>query len=211
VNNYQYGQHPNSKDIFADVFLDRYFSKKIPDGCYKGCNLACAKGAEDVTIQNGPHAGKIVGIDGPEYETAGAVTCMGIFDPQYIMEFNWYCDEYGLDTISMGVTASFLMECVQRGYLSKEDVGYELKWGDIAGADRLLHETAIGEGFGRICSQGVSRARSWVAENYTAKPENPRIKSSRNSTNLPWKSKDLNFPCIFPRNPLPSREGMVLP
>ncbi len=169
VNNYQYGQHPDSKEIFADVFLDRYFSKRIPDGCYKGCNLACAKGAEDVTLKYGPQAGHQVGIDGPEYETAGAVTCMGIFDPQYIMEFNWYCDEYGIDTISMGVTASFLMECFQRGYLSKEDIGYELNWGNINNADRLLHETALGQGFGKICAQGVQRARSWIAEQCAAR------------------------------------------
>jgi aldehyde:ferredoxin oxidoreductase len=169
VNNYQYGQHPDAKAIFADVFLDRYLAKDLPDGCYKGCNLACAKGAENVTLKYGPQAGKNVGIDGPEYETAGAVACMGIFDPQFIMEYNWYCDEYGMDTISMGVTASFLMECVQRGYLSKGDVGYELVWGNVESAARLLHETAFGKGFGTICAQGVHRAKDWVAERYAAK------------------------------------------
>ena len=169
VNNYQYGQHPDAKSVFADVFLERYFTRKLPDGCFTGCNLACAKGAEDITLKYGPKAGTNVGIDGPEYETAAAVTCMGIFDPQFIMEYNWYCDEYGLDTISMGVTASFLMECFQRGYLSKDEVGYELSWGDIECANRLLHETAAGEGFGNICSQGVHRVKKWVAEGYCKK------------------------------------------
>ena len=169
VNNYQFGQHPEASKVFADVFLERYFSKKIPDGCYMGCNLACAKGAEDVVLSRGPRAGETVGIDGPEYETLAAVTCQGIFDPHYVMEYNWYCDEYGLDTISMGVTAAFLMECVQRGYLSVQDIGYELSWGDIDSADRLLHETARGEGLGEICGQGVLRAKRWVAERYRAK------------------------------------------
>ncbi len=207
VNNYQYGRHPNAKDIFADVFLDRYFSKKIPDGCYKGCNLACAKGAEDVALKYGPHAGKVVGIDGPEYETAGAVTCMGIFDPQYIMEFNWYCDEYGMDTISMGVTASFLMECVQRGYLSKEDVGYELKWGDIAGADRLLHETGLGEGFGRICSQGVNRAKSWVAENHAAKTGQPMDQIISELNKFAMEVKGLEFSMYISKESLAQQGG----
>ena len=166
VNNYQYGNHPESKSVFADVFLDKYLSKKIPDGCYFGCNLACAKGAENVTLTRGPQAGRQVGIDGPEYETVGAITCMGIFDPHFIMEYNWYCDEYGLDSISLGVTISFLMECVQRGYLSTEEIGYDLTWGNIPGADRLIHETAQGEGFGKICGQGVYRAKKWVAERY---------------------------------------------
>ena len=169
VNNYQYGTHPDASAVFADVFLDRYLSKNIPDGCYHGCNLACAKGAENVTLSRGPQAGQQVGIDGPEYETAGAATSMGIFDPHFVMEFNWYCDEYGLDTISMGVSASFIMECFQRGYLTTEDVGYDMSWGNIEGADRLLHETARGEGFGKVCGQGVLRAKKWVAERYAAK------------------------------------------
>ncbi len=169
VNNYQYGQHPQAETTFAHIYLDQYFSKTLPDGCYAGCNLACAKGAEDVTLTRGPMAGLTVGIDGPEYETIAAVTSMGIFDPRFVMEYSWYCDEYGLDTISMGVTASFLMECVQRSYLSADDIGYDLTWGNVEGANRLLHETAHGEGFGKICGQGVSRVKRWVAENYSAK------------------------------------------
>ncbi len=193
VNNYQYGQHPNAKNVFADVFLDRYLSKKMPDGCYKGCNLACAKGAEDVTLKYGPHAGRKVAIDGPEYETAGAVTCMGIFDPQFIMEFNYYCDEYGMDTISLGVTASFLMECVQRGYLSNEDIGYELEWGNIASVDRLLHETARGEGFGKICAQGVHRAKAWVSERYAEKAGKPPDQLLSELNKFAMEAKGLEF------------------
>jgi aldehyde:ferredoxin oxidoreductase len=169
VHNYQYGQHPDAPAVFADVFLKHYFNKKVPDGCYLGCNLACAKGAEKVELTRGPRAGERVGIDGPEYETVGAVTCQGIFDPHFIMEYNWYCDEYGLDTISMGVTASFLMECFQRKYLSIEDIGYDLSWGNVDAADRLLHETATGKGLGKICGQGVLRAKNWVAQKHVSR------------------------------------------
>jgi aldehyde:ferredoxin oxidoreductase len=96
----------------------------------------------------------------------GAVSNMGIFDPQFVLEFNWYCDEYGLDTISMGVTAGFFMECVQRGFLTTEDIGYNLSFGNIEAANRLLHEIARGEGFGKIAGQGVARSKWWVAETY---------------------------------------------
>ena len=169
IDNYQYGHLEQAPAVFADVFLNRFFARQMPDGCYLGCNLACAKGAENVELTRGPHAGRKVGVDGPEYETLAAVTCMGIFDPQFIMEYNHYCDEYGLDTISMGVSASFLMECFQRGFLSEEDAGYALKFGDAEAADRLLHETARGEGLGRVCGQGVARAKKWVAERYAAR------------------------------------------
>ena len=169
VNNYQYGQSPESPKLFAGVFLDKYFTKKMPDGCYYGCNLACAKGAESVALTRGPAAGRKVDIDGPEYETVGAVSCMGIFDPHFVMEYNWYCDEYGLDTISTGVTIGFFMECFQRGYLTDGDTGYKLEFGDVDAADRLLHEIGAGTGFGRIAGQGVARGKQWVAARYAAR------------------------------------------
>jgi len=207
VQNYQYGQHPDAKAIFADVFLKRYFTKKTPDGCYKGCNLACAKGAENVTLKHGPHAGRQVGIDGPEYETAGAVTCMGIFDPHFIMEYNWYCDEYGLDTISMGVTASFLMECVQRGYLSREDIGYELVWGNMESVDRLVHETALAKGFGKICAQGVHRAKAWVAEQYVAKTGKALDEVLSELDKFAMETKGLEFSMYITKESLAQQGG----
>src|SRR4030043_1453042 len=169
INNYQYGHSPESSKLFANVFLDKYFSKKIPDGCYYGCNLACAKSAENVELIRGPRAGLVVGIDGPEYETVGAVSAMGIFDPHFVMEYNWYCDEYGIDTISPGVTISFFMECFQRGFLTAADAGYELTFGNIEAADRLLHEIASGQGFGKTVGQGVARGKKWVTERYAAR------------------------------------------
>ena len=169
INNYQYGQSTEAPKLFAGVFLDRYFTKNMPDGCYYGCNLACSKSSENVELTRGPHAGQKVDIDGPEYETVGAVSCMGIFDPHFVLEYNWYCDEYGLDTISTGTTTAFFMECLERGFLNAEDIGYELTFGNIDAVDRLLHEIANGEGFGKIVGQGVVRGKKWVAEKYAAR------------------------------------------
>ena len=46
INNYRLGQSTESEKLFARVFYDKYFEKNVPDGCYFGCNLACAKSAE---------------------------------------------------------------------------------------------------------------------------------------------------------------------
>ena len=94
--------------------------------------------SENVVLTRGPKAGQTVSVDGPEYETVGAVSNMGIFDPQFVLEYNWYCDEYSLDTISTGVTIGFFMECVQRGFLTADDIGYDLKFGNIDAADQTL-------------------------------------------------------------------------
>src|SRR4030042_1872509 len=99
---------------------------------------------------------------------------MGIFDPQFVMEYNWYCDEYGIDTISTGVTISFFMECFQRGFLTAGGVGYELKFGNIQAADRLLHEIASGEGFGKIVGQGEAKGKKWVAQKHASPNGTPQ-------------------------------------
>ena len=143
INNYQIGQSPESSKLFGRVFLDKYFSKKIPDGCYYGCNLACAKSVENFVLTRGPNAGLTVNIDGPEYETVGAVSNMGIFDPGFVLEYNWYCDEYSLDTISTGVTIGFFIECVQHGFLTAHDIGYDINFGKITSYLCLLLEVYI--------------------------------------------------------------------
>jgi len=207
INNYQYGHSPESARLFADVFLDRYFTRKIPDGCYYGCNLACAKGAENVELTRGPKAGQRVSIDGPEYETVGAVCCMGIFDTHFAMEYNWYCDEYGLDTISTAVTIGFFMECFQRGYLSVDDTGYELTFGNIEAADRLLHETASGRGFGKVVGQGVARGKEWVAEKYAARNSTPKDAVMAELNKFGMEVKGLEFSMYISKESLAQQGG----
>jgi len=210
INNYQYGQSPDSPKLFAQVFLDKYFNKKIPDGCYYGCNLACAKGAENVELTRGPKAGKMVNIDGPEYETVGAVSCMGIFDPHFVMEYNWYCDEYGIDTISTGVTISFFMECFQRGFLTADDIGYELAFGNIQAVDRLLHEIADGQGFGRIVGQGVARGKEWVARKYASRNGTSEDAITAELNKFGMEVKGLEFSMYITKESLAQQGGYGL-
>jgi aldehyde:ferredoxin oxidoreductase len=207
INNYQYGQSPEAPRLFGSVFLEKYFSKDVPDGCYYGCNLACAKSAENVLFQRGPKAGQRINVDGPEYETVGAVSCMGIFDPQFVLEYNWYCDEYSLDTISTGVTAAFFMECIERGFLTKEDIGYDLKFGNVDAADRLLHEIGRDEGFGQIAGQGIARGKIWVARKYASwkKVSEPSVLAELNK--FAMELKGLEFSMYITKESLAQQGG----
>jgi aldehyde:ferredoxin oxidoreductase len=207
IHNYQYGQHPGSEGVFGEIFKKRYFSGGMPDGCFTGCNLACAKGAENVTLTHGPHAGRKVGVDGPEYETVAAVTSMGIFDPHFVMEYNWYCDEYGVDSISLGVTVSFLMECMQRGYLNQEDAGYPLTWGNGDGVNRLLHQTVRGEGLGKICAQGTHRAKQWVAAHCAARSGTPLHEVTAELSKFAMEVKGLEFSMYNTKESLAQQGG----
>jgi aldehyde:ferredoxin oxidoreductase len=156
VCNFQYGSHPDTPKIASPVWEAR-FTQGIFDGCWYGCHMACAKGADCHQVMTGPYKGHFVTVDGPEYETVGGLGAnCGIFDPDWILESNFYCDTYGVDTISFGTACAFAMECYQRGILNKERTGgLELTWGNGAAHVELLHQMARGEGFGVIVGQGV--------------------------------------------------------
>jgi aldehyde:ferredoxin oxidoreductase len=162
---------------------------------------------EKFTLTRGPAKGTIVSVDGPEYETVGAATDMGIFDPHFILEYNWYCDEYSLDTISTGVTIGFFMECRQRGFLDSKDVGYDLVFGNINAADRLLHEIAKGEGFGKIAGQGVARGKKWVAQQYAARKNLPVDDVLAEISKFAMEVKGLEFSMYVTKESLAQQGG----
>jgi len=171
VHNYKYGSHLDTPKINSDVWLQR-FTQGLPDGCWYGCTLACAHAVDGYTVRTGPYKGQKVIVDGPEYETIGGCgSNCGIFDPDDILEINFYCDTYGMDTISFGTSTAFVMECYEAGILDKEKTGgLELNFGNGEAAIELLHQMARGEGFGKIAGQGIRRMKQVFAEEYGADP-----------------------------------------
>jgi aldehyde:ferredoxin oxidoreductase len=160
VHNYKFGSHPDAWKIDSLVWK-RSFTQNIPDGCWIGCNMSCSKGVDDFELQTGPYKGQKVIVDGPEYENAaGLGSNCGIFDPQYIIETNFYCDTYGICTITWSTLSAFIMECYENGILNKERTGgLELNFGNSKDALELLHRVSRGEGFGRIAGLGVRKMK----------------------------------------------------
>jgi aldehyde:ferredoxin oxidoreductase len=111
-------------------------------------------------------------VDGPEYETAaGFGSNLGIWNAEFILEANWHCDNYGIDTISTATIMAFIMECFQRGFLTSADLGgLELVWGNEAAALEFIHRLARGEGeLVRVAGQGMLPLAEWVAAQYQKK------------------------------------------
>ena len=169
TNNFKFGAHPDVEKISAPVWVDMFDIGKS-DGCWYGCTLACAKVVKDYELQTGPYKGQRVIIDGPEYETiAGVGSNCGIFDKDYIIENNFYCDTYGIDTISFGTLTAFVMECYENGIINKEITGgLELNFGNKDAAMELLHQMARGEGFGKVAGLGIRRMKELFAKEYGA-------------------------------------------
>lgn len=164
VMNFKYGDHKDCPKIDQEVWKS-YFTQGIPDGCWIGCNMACAKGVDNFELRTGPYKGSKVIVDGPEYENAAALgSNIAVFDPRDIIEQNFYCDTYGVCTITWGNLIGFLMECWENGILNAERTGgINLDWGNADSSLELLHQLARGEGFGLTAGLGVRKMKEMFA------------------------------------------------
>ncbi len=165
VHNFKFGIHPDAYKIHGDVWMS-YFTQGVPDGCWIGCNMSCAKGVDNFELKTGPYKGQKVIVDGPEYETTSSLgSNMGIFNPEWTIEANFYCDTYGICTITWGTIMGFVMECYENGILNKERTcGLDLSFGSENDAMELLHQLARSEGFGVIAGMGVRKMKEMFIE-----------------------------------------------
>ena len=166
VMNFKFGDHKDCPKIDMEVWKT-YFTQGVPDGCWIGCNMSCAKGVDNFELRTGPYKGSKVIVDGPEYENAAALgSNIAVFDPRDIIELNFYCDTYGVCTITWGNIVGFLMECWDNGILNLERTGgIDISWGNADSALELLHQMARGEGFGVTAGLGVMRLKKIFADN----------------------------------------------
>jgi aldehyde:ferredoxin oxidoreductase len=96
--------------------------------------------------------------EGPEYETLAAMgSSCGIDNLAAITKANYYCNELGLDTISMGMTVACAMEMYEKGFIPEEDIGQPLHFGDAGALIEMVQKTAYREGFGDILALGSYR------------------------------------------------------
>ena len=139
------------EEISAERIKENYFSRHV--SC-AACPVACGKICRVVE-------GEYSGIEWkmPEYETLFALgTMTDVCELPTLIAANRECDLLGLDTISMGVTISFAMECAERGLLPREmakDV--EIKFGDGERVLHLIRMTSKREGFGDFLAEGSFR------------------------------------------------------
>lgn len=96
--------------------------------------------------------------EGPEYETVFAFgSNLLVNDIVDVMRSNELCDEYGLDTISTGVTIG--------AYLKSKD-----RLGDVELVHELVEKIAYREGIGDLLAEGVDRIHDQLGvTNWTSK------------------------------------------
>jgi len=171
VHNFKYGSHKDAYKIDSKAFQKR-FTQGMPDGCWLGCMMSCCKVAEGFELKTGPYKGEKVSVEGPEYETAAGIgSNCGIFDVDSVLELNFYCDTYGIDTISYGTSVAFAMDCYENGIIDEKVTGgIKLNFGNALGSLKILHQMAEGKGFGTVVGMGVRKMREKFIKEYGADP-----------------------------------------
>jgi len=166
THNFKFGSHPKAGGLHSSIWKSK-FTQGLPDGCWIGCTMACAKAVDNFELKTGPYKGTKVTVDGPEYETAGSLgSCIGVFEADHVIECNFYCDTYGICTITYGTLTAFIMECYENGILNKERTGgLELNFGNWDAVMEMLHQMARGEGFGKTAGLGVRKMKALFAKN----------------------------------------------
>ena len=120
TKNWQEAYYDKAEDISGEALAEKYLVKA--GACHR-CPIACGR-----IVKVGD---KVVG--GPEYEPLWAYGAnMANNDLAAVNEANYWCNEYGLDAISVPCTIAAAMELYQRGAI-KEEVcaGYPLEWGSV--------------------------------------------------------------------------------
>ncbi len=119
TKNWQESYYKEADDISGETLKDKYLVKN--NFCHR-CQIGCGR---VVTIDGNKVAG------GPEYEPLWAYggNC-GNNDLNAIDKANFYCNEYGMDAISVPCTIAAAMELYQLGAITDADCdGMPLKWG----------------------------------------------------------------------------------
>ena len=157
IRNWQEEWH-DERNIGGPKYSARFWVK--PYWADFNCTLSCMKIS---CIKSGRWKGDIT--DMPDYELeAYCGTNLGIFNPEDNVHMSALMDNLGLSGINAANTMGFAAELYQRGILTKEDLGFELKWGDAEAFTKLANLIVKREKIGDILAEGTYRAALKISE-----------------------------------------------
>lgn len=144
--NYKQEQFDGADRIGGETLKKEHWKRN--DACF-ACRIACTKidaAKTDPAV-----------TEGPEYESLYSMGSMcGIDDADTLIIADRMCDDYGLDTISFGLSVSFMMEAQEKGLLKDMDLsGLDFSWGNRETLLKAAELTGKNEGIGEFLGLGT--------------------------------------------------------
>jgi aldehyde:ferredoxin oxidoreductase len=155
TRNSQYGSFDGAEGISGQFYEENFYTRWV--SCH-GCPVHCGRVHKFSTHDGGKSWSR-----GPEYETMyslGSQLMNG--DPDVLAEANRLTEVYGIDSLTIGVTISFAMECVEKD-LIKED-SLKIEFGNPESILGLLRMIGEREGIGDLLAEGPERAAKEIGE-----------------------------------------------
>lgn len=160
VKNYTTGVHSFSSEklqTYSSQYIRPKFKAK-PTPCW-----ACStKHCHMLEITEGQYTGRVV--EEPEYECMASFSSLvGIDDVTTTVVLAGEVDRLGMDVNESGWVIAFVLECYERGILSKKDTdGLEMTWGNGEAIMSMLNKIANRRGIGDVLAEGVMRAAQHI-------------------------------------------------
>jgi aldehyde:ferredoxin oxidoreductase len=154
TRNHEYGSFAEAAQIDGFAYAKSFYTRPI--ACF-GCPVHCG-----MLHTFRRHDGAESWLRGPEYETMyslGSDLLNG--DPEALAEANQLCEEYGMDTLTTGVTLAWALEMAEAGLL--EEPGLPLAFGNREAILGLLRRIGEREGIGDLLAGGPKRAAERLA------------------------------------------------
>ena len=148
-----------AEQIAGQAIAEQYPTRPI--ACL-GCQVHCGMLHKPVKTRWGE-----IWTRGPEYETTYSLGSLCFNDdPEMLLKANDQAEEYGMDTLSLGVSIAFAMECAERGILPRDGLGdgHPLEFGNPDTTIRLIDMIAHREGLGDMLAEGVRRASAQIGK-----------------------------------------------
>jgi len=150
TRNFRDGYFPTANKVGGETLAEKLLVR--PKGCYS-CVISCGRVTK---VANPKYLGE---GEGPEYEAAW---CMGpdcgIDDLEAIVKCNFLCNEYGLDSISLGATIACGMDLFDAGHVTLKDTGgVDMSFGSGEALVELTRLIGERKGIGDQLAEGSYR------------------------------------------------------
>jgi len=148
---------PMTEEQF-NTFTPEYLRKNLKLVQHHPCWRCQMHHCDLIEIPEGPLTGKVG--EEPEYEGfSGMGTQVGIFNGLTATALANEVDRLGMDINETGWTLGMVMECYEKGLLSKNDTdGIEMTWGNADSVRAIINKIARREGIGDLLADGAMRA-----------------------------------------------------
>ncbi|MBI3740694.1 MAG: aldehyde ferredoxin oxidoreductase, partial [Chloroflexi bacterium] len=158
--NFTQGHFDAEEKIDGQTMTATILTKR--ETCF-ACAVRCKRVVE---VKESAHGSVDPLYGGPEYETLAAFGSMQANDDLIaIAKANELCAMYGMDTISLGVTIAFAIECFERGLITTQDTdGIELKRGNARAMLQMVEAITRRKGFGNVLAEGAARAAQQIGK-----------------------------------------------